>query len=429
VAETVQRARGFVVQAIATRHTPVYRSSYALMLTTVVNAALGLLFWVAAARLYPADVVGLGAGGISAMQLVAAVGWVGLIYTLMRYMPVAGRFRRRLLAGAYVAGVGTSLPIAVVLVVALARWFEVPYVGSSAINGFVFCAAVATWVVFTLQDAALIGLRRPGVVTVENLLYGLLKLVLLLSLSSLSDPWVILGVWAGSALVCVIAVNGFISRHPLMADPADPPAGPSKRTIARFSVGHTAAATINAIPDYLVPLLVLSYLDPAANAFYYAAWSVSLSVRTLSVNVTSALMVEASYGYEALGQLLRKAGRLFAFVLAPTMAFVLLAADQIMRLFGADYADEGSAVLRLFALSLVPFTIVTLALALDRLRERFADALLISAVATATTVGLDLVLIPAQGASGAALGWLCGQSAAAGVALFSLWRGLKRRRS
>jgi O-antigen/teichoic acid export membrane protein len=411
----------------ATRHVAVFRSSYALMATTVVNAALGLLFWIAAARLYSADVVGLGAGGISAMQLVATAGWVGLIFTLMRYVPVAGRMRRRLILGTYLAGVVVCVPLAIAFVVALSGPFDVTYLAANALTGGAFCLGAAAWVVFTLQDSALISLRRSGVVTVENLLYGALKLGLLVALATLDEPWVLLGVWAGSALLFVAGVNRIILRHPLMGDTADPPPHLNRRAVARFSAGHTAAAGIAIVPDYLVPLLVLHLLTPAATAAFYAAWSVSASARALSVNVTDALMVEAAYGTASFSALVRRLGRLFALELVPTVACLVVAAEPIMQLFGAGYAQEGATVLRWFGLSVIPFTIVTLALALDRTRERFADALLITSVATVTTIGLNLVLIPKQGIAGAGLAWLCGQSLAAIVALRTLRHALGSR--
>jgi hypothetical protein len=50
----------------------------------------------------------LGAGGISALQLVAPIGWVLLIFTLMRYVPLAGSSRARLVLAVYGAGVGLA---------------------------------------------------------------------------------------------------------------------------------------------------------------------------------------------------------------------------------------------------------------------------------------------------------------------------------
>ena len=420
-----RRTRRMAGHVASSRHVPLYRSSYALILTTVFNAVLGLLFWVAAARLYPADVVGLGAGGISAVQLVATVGWVGLIFTLMRYVPIAGNARRRVVVGVYCTGVVVAVCAAILFTVALSASFDVSYISTNAISAAVFCACAAVWVLFTLQDSALISLRRSGLVTLENLLYGLLKLVLLVALSGLAKPWTLLGVWTGSALVFVGAVSGFILLFdPRMRAQEAPPERLSRRVIARFSAGHTAAAFIAIIPDYFVPLLVLHYLGASANAFYYAAWSVSLSARTLSVNVTSALLVEAAYGRESFLQLLKKLTRLFAAILMPTIVVIFFGAGIILKLFGPNYASAGAGVLRYFALSLIPFTVVTLALALDRIRERFADALVITSLATSTTIGLDLVLIPRYGISGAGLGWMCGQTLAAGVGLRSLWRGL-----
>ena len=402
-----------------------YRSSYALILTTLVNAVLGVLFWVAAARLYPTGIVGLGAGGISALQLVATIGWVGLIFTLMRYVPIAGQARRRLVIGVYSTGVGASVLVAIIFTVALADKLNVSYISANVATTVAFCACVAIWVIFTLQDSALISLRRASVVTVENLLYGVLKLILLVALSGLAKPWTLLGVWAGSALVFVGVVSGFILLlDPLLRAIDAPPATLSKRAIARFSAGHTAAAFIAFVPDYLVPLLVLHYLAAAANAYYYAAYSVSLSARALSVNVTDAILVEAAYGHESFSQLLRKMARLFAGLLVPTILCMFLGAGLILRIFGSNYAAEGEGVLRYFALGLIPFTLVTLALALDRIRERFADALLITSVGTLTTIGLDVVLIPRYGLSGAGLGWLCGQTLAAAIAMRALWNGL-----
>lgn len=428
MAEFSMHLREVARRGASSLRTPVYRSSLALILTTVVNAVLGVLFWVAAARLYSTRVVGLGAGGISALQLTATIGWVGLIFTLMRYVPVAGSHRRRLMLGVYGSGVTLATLVALLFTTTLADSFKVPYVSDNIGAAGAFCIGVAVWVVFTLQDSALISLRRSSIVTIENLLYGLLKLVLLIVLSASDKPWTLLGVWTGSALVFVGIVSGFILvLDPLLRTQTAPQAKLSKRALANFSIGHTAAAIIAVIPDYLVPLLVLSYLDAAANAYYYAAWSISLSARALSVNVTDALMVEAAYGEESFLELLQKLARLFTAILVPTIVCMLLGAGIILRIFGSRYSDGGATVLRLFAIALVPFTLVTLALALDRVRERFKDALLITTAGTSTTIGLDLILIPSLGIKGAGVSWLCGETVAAMFAVRSLWKGLGLR--
>jgi O-antigen/teichoic acid export membrane protein len=399
-----------------TLHLPIYRSSYAQMLTTAANAVLGLLFWVIAARLYPADVVGLGAGGISALQLVAGVGWVGLQFTLLRYVPVAGIRRRHLVALVYGAGVATALAVAIAFTFAVATDLHVPYVAGDALSIAMFWVSVVVWTVFSLQDAVLIGIRRSFLVPAENTTYGLIKLVLLIALAGIDDPWTLLGIWVGGTAVLVAGVNWLLFRRLLEQDRAEPRLPPVSR-IARFSVGHTAVALTAWIPDFLVPLLVLRYLDQAANAYYYAAWTIGLSSRLLATNIANAMTVEGAYGEQSIRALLRPVIRLAVTVLLPVMGLLLLGAGVILQAFGPRYADEGATLLRLFAISLLPYTVATFVIAFDRVRERFGAALMIVVVGTLTTIGLDVLLIPAHGISGAGLGWLGGQLAAAATAL------------
>jgi O-antigen/teichoic acid export membrane protein len=403
-------------RVVRTRHRQIYRSSYALILTTGANALLGLMFWVAAARLYPADVVGLGAGGISALQLVASVGWVGLQFTLMRYVPVAGASRRRLVALVYAAGTAAALVAAIVFVLGFARTLEVPYVADSLLHGVAFCVCVVVWVVFSLQDAVLVGIRRAFLVPVENTAYGALKLVLLVCLSRIDDPWALLGVWAGGTALLVAVVNGLLFRRLLFAEGVRPQL-PGSRRLARFSAGHTTVALTAWVPDFLVPLLILSYLDAAANAYYYAAWTVGFSCRLLAMNLANALTVEGAYADDPISTLLRSVIRLSVTILLPVMAVLLIAAGPLLSIFGVDYADRAAPLLRLFAISLVPFTIATFVVAFDRVRGLFGTALAITGIGTVATIVLDVLLIPGSGITGAGLGWLGGQILAAIAAL------------
>ena len=411
---------GLAARVASTRHEPIYRSSYALFLTTGANALLGLLFWIAAARLYPEDVVGAGAGGISALQLVACVGWVGLQFTLMRYVPVAGMHRRRIVAFVYLAGVAVALVVALVFVLGLAKTLEVPYLGDSLLHGATFCVCVAVWVVFSLQDAVLVGIRRSFLVPIENATYGLLKLAGLVALSTIDEPWTLLGVWAGGTAVLVVVVNALLFTR-LLDSPAEPRL-PESRSLVRFSAGHSAVALTAWLPDLLVPLLVLTYLDQADNAYYYAAWTVGFSMRLLAMNLANALTVEGAYAENPISALLRSVIRLSLTVLLPAMIALLVFAGPVLGVFGENYAENASTLLRLFAISLIPYTIATLAVAFDRVRERFGTALVITSAGTVVTIGLDIVLIPSEGITGAGIGWLGGQVFAATVALVLMAR-------
>lgn len=397
---------------------PLYRSSFALILSSGANASLGLLFWVAAARFYPVQVVGLGAGGVSALQLVAIVGWVGLQYTLMRYGPIAGRLKGRLIRTTYGFGATAGAVAAIVFCLALADRLGASFVTSSPLSVLCFCAGAAVWVVFSLQDAALVGIRRAGFVPIDNAGFGALKLILIAALAGIDRPWTLLGSWLAACAVMVAVVNAVMFRRFL--DDRSAPNLPPAATMSRFSAGHSLVGVAGWFPDFLVPLLVIRYQGEAANAYYYSAWTIGFAARVLLGNMASALTAEAAHEDGHFAALARAALRLWTAVMTPAILVMIVAAGPALTVFGREYATEGTTLLRLFALSIVPYAVVTFVVTIDRHRQRFATALLVTAVGSVASIVFDLFLIPRHGIIGAGLGWLSGQAVAAVVALVVL---------
>jgi O-antigen/teichoic acid export membrane protein len=108
-------------------------------------------------------------------------------------------------------------------------------------------------------------------------------------------------------------------------------------------------------------------------------------------------------------------------VVIPLVIVVVVFADPIMRAFGPNY-EHAANLLRLFALALMPFTIVNFVIAVERIRQRVGPALLIAGCSTLTTIGLDFWLIPGAGLTGAGWGWLLGQGVGAAVAMWVVTR-------
>ena len=394
------------------------------MLTTGLNAVLGLAFWVAAARLFSADLVGSGAGAISALMLVASAGWVGLQYMLIRYLPVAGSAAARLMFMTYAAATGVAVLVAIGFLAFIARGLDVGFLAASAIAVAGFIAAVAAWVVFSLQDAALTGLRRALWLPAENTAFGAAKLVLLVALAGIASPWAIFAAWTVPTVVLIAIINGLILTR-VTPRPRRSASLPPRRGLVRFAAGHHAVALVAAVPDSLVPLLVIDLVSPRANGFYYAAWTVSYSMRLLTVNIANAMTVEGALDQRNVRRLLKDAARLGGWVLIPAVVIGVAGAGPILQLFGGEYGHESSDLLRLLILSVIPFGAISVALAVERLRQRVAPALAIAATSTGITLLLDLLLIPSMGILGAGVGWLAAQVAVAVGALGLL--GLRRR--
>jgi O-antigen/teichoic acid export membrane protein len=75
---------------------PMRRSAYALIAGTGLTSLLGIVFWLLAARLLPAEAVGTGTALISAMTFLATLSTLGLRNSLVRFLAPAGASARRL---------------------------------------------------------------------------------------------------------------------------------------------------------------------------------------------------------------------------------------------------------------------------------------------------------------------------------------------
>jgi len=401
---------------------PLAHASWALITTTALNAILGLVYWVLAARLYPADVVGAAAGMISAMLFVTSLGWIGLQFVLIRFVPVAGERTGQLIAGTYAVAAAAGLTAGIVFLAAFAGPTGLGFVAAAPATVAAFLAGGAGWVVFSLQDPALIGLRRSGWVPLENAAFGALKAVILVVAAATGSAWAIFGGWAGAAAIFAVVVNVLIYRKLLpRRSHGAPGVLPDRRGLARFAAGQHVVAVLAAVPDMLVPLLVLGFLGPSSNAHYYAAWTIGYSLRLLAVNIANALLSEAAVAEDALPALLRSAGRLAIGLLVPLSVVAFVGAGMMTAVFGSGY-DEATGLLRIFALSLLPFGVVIGILTVERVGQRTSLALIVVGVSTGATIIADVILIPGLGVSGAGWAWLIGQLLAAGTGLILLTR-------
>jgi len=74
---------------------PLYRNGYALLVSSATTSALGLFYWILAARRYSADTVGLGSATLSAMMLLSGISQLGLNSALVRFVPLVAGLPRR----------------------------------------------------------------------------------------------------------------------------------------------------------------------------------------------------------------------------------------------------------------------------------------------------------------------------------------------
>jgi O-antigen/teichoic acid export membrane protein len=385
---------------------PLYRNAYALMANTAGNSVLGLLYWVLAARTFPDAAVGRGNALISLMVLVSTFTQLNWSGALIRFLPRAGRSARQMLVTAYVMATGLAA-IAAAAVMAYCHFVRPPEDPLHVSVGVAVWFVVSTmaWSVFNLQDAALTGMRSAVWVPLENGLYGLVKLVLLVVVARTSLADGVFASWTIPVIALLVPVNLLLFRRVLpghaTAEPGAPP--PGRRALARYMAGDYAAQAFTQLSSTFLPVLVVSLLGAAQGAYYLPAQTAFAAMGMLATAITSSLVVEAARDEQATHRLARAMLRRICVLVLPAGAFVGLAAPWLLELFGSQYRAGATTVLQLMMLSLLPRVPVALYVTKCRLENRTGTLALLQFSQAVLVVGGTAVFAPTAGL--VAVGW------------------------
>jgi O-antigen/teichoic acid export membrane protein len=396
------------------RH-PLYRSGYALVANTAGAAAVGFAYWAVAAHLYDRQVLGRSSALVSALIFLSSLAQLNLANTLPRFLPRAGPSAARLILYSYGASAVTSVLAGVAFVTILPRLSpQWQFLGHSAPLAVLFAATVVVWGVFALEDAALTGLHRAVVVPVENTAYGVLKLLLLAGAASLLPATGIFVSWVVPLVVVIPVINWLIFRRYLKSQtryPTAPAAGAGglrAREVMRFASVDYVGTLFGQACGNLLPLLVLSVLGAAANGSYYVAYTMASALGLVAGNFATSLLVGGSAAPHRLAVLTRGTLARWALVVVPGAVLLMLAPGLVLNIYGPGYAAHSSEVLRLLAAGSLPYGLVTITFALDRIAGR-VDRVARTQLAVAVLVlGGSWLLIRKLGINGVGIAWAVG---------------------
>ncbi|MER6580782.1 hypothetical protein [Nonomuraea sp. NPDC001023] len=340
---------------------PLFRQGYALMANTVVTGTLGMGYWLLAAHFYTPEEFGRGQAVITAMRLFASLTALGFVGALARFLPVAGRRTPELILRGYGLAAATGGVAALGFLLTLPLWGKTYSVLAGFGPGLFFLASVLVWAVFTLQDVVLTGLRKATWVPVNNLVFGLVKMGLLVALAGALPDGGIFVSWMIPTALALIPVNwlifGFVvPRHVKSLGTAHEP--PGLRQIGRFLAGDFPGTLSILAIVYLVPVVVATKVGEATFGRFSMAHTLASMIELLAMNMAVSLTVEGSFDRSKLALNCRRALRRGFMIVTPIIAVAIIGAPLILTVFGAEFADEGSTLLRLMALAVLPRVLI-----------------------------------------------------------------------
>ena len=329
------------------------RNAIALMVSSGGSAALGVVFWVVAAHLAPTSSVGKTTAAIAAMLLLATLAQLSFGSIFERFLQVAGELTRTFVLRSYVLSVSTAVILGVAYeALGFGHSFLPPALGWRIF----FVLAVVLWTIFALQDSVLIGLRASRWVAVENISYGLVKLLLLPAFIVMSRPQGIFIAWVVPIVGTIVAVTYYLFRVRIpdhMATTTRTEDLPTTRELLWLSSAQYATLLSTVFLPSVVTLIVIQRLGAVDNAYYYLPAMISTSVGAFTWSIVRSFLVEASSEPHALKRHADSALRGLVVVLVPCIALGVLLAPYYLRVFGAGYAEHGTSLMRMLLVSLL----------------------------------------------------------------------------
>ncbi len=402
-----------------------YRNSIYLILNSGILGLTGFFFWVLAARLYPAEDVGLASAAISAMALLTLLSVLGLDYGLIRFLPGSGKKANKIINSCLTVGGITSMALSLIFLAGLHIWSPaLIFIRENPIFLIVFLVFTVVSTVVTFVPQTFIAMRRAGFVLAQGLVFSLLRFIPLIFLASLFHTFGIFASWGiALSIALVIAILLFLPRIQPDYRPLPTVSRRAINDMMHFSLANYGANLFWMIPSLVLPLMVVNLLGAKSNAYFYIGWAIANIVYMIPLTVSLSLFAEGSHDEQKLARNATGSLKLVLLLIVPAIIALFLAGDKILLIFGTAYSENATRLLWVLAVSALPVSVNYIYSSIKRVEKRMKSVIGLSAFTAVTTLTLTFVLLPRMGILGAGVSYLVAQAIpASGISLWLLKR-------
>jgi O-antigen/teichoic acid export membrane protein/aminoglycoside phosphotransferase len=406
---------------------PLFRNGYALTLSSMSTSAIGLLYWVIAAHEYPTSIVGINSALISAMVFLSGISELNLMSALIRFVPTAGRFTKRFVIYAYLTSFFVAAIVSAVFIIFLPVWSPaLMFLRNDHRLAVWFILSTMTWCIFVMQDSVLTGLRKATWVPVENTIFSLVKISIMVIFATFIPSIGIFASWTLALIVAIVPTNYYIFRklipqHERIDSQWDP--GIDRYQVMRYVAPDYLGALATIISVNFLPVIVTTLAGATANAYFYLSWTIANSLYLISSSMGSSLVVEAAKDQRKLGAYSYGVFLQAARLVVPAAVVVLIGAPYILSIFGKSYSVQGALLLRLLALSAIPNIFNAVFINVSRVRRRMRAVVITLGCLCVLLITFSVIGLKLYGIVGVGIAWVISQSI---VALIVFFTQLKR---
>jgi len=367
---------------------------------------LGFVFWLIAARLFPAPAVGTAGAAVSAMILCTQLAQLGLGSAIIARLPRHRLSPAPLLDAAFALTVLAALVAAgLALLGAGVALSELDVMAHTPSYAALFLVATVTGTLGSLLDQTATALSRGdhalrrGVAFGATTVAGLAVVALVVDADGSQTVFL---PWALAGLVgCAVGARQLRAALPGYA-PRPRASRPLARELLHVGAPNHALTLAERVPGLVLPIVVLEVISPAANAVWYVVWMMAWVVYSVPVQVGMTMFAEVARRPDTLASAVRRGILLALLVGGAGAAALAVVGGPLLDALGERYAADGIVPLRLLLVAFIPLVVTgayyAACRALGRLREALVlgwagAALAIAVPAAAADHGLEAIAV------------------------------------
>jgi len=396
-----------------------YRNAIFLMLNSGMYGLTGFFFWIVAARLYPAAVVGLASSAIAAISLLSLLSTLGLDYGLLRFLPTAGDQAKEMINSCFSIGGAVTVMAGLIYMAGLGIWSPALLpIRNNLLYLFAFIIFAFANTMQTFTTPCFIAARKSHFAMIQGWIIAWLRFVPLVLLASAFQKFGIVAAWGLCVILSVtIAIIFFQPRAYNGHRPSPSIKLNVVNQLLRFSFHNYIVNICWTIPSLVLPIMVVNLLGAEQNAYFYISWAIASMVFMIPTAISLSMVAEASHDENKLVIEMKRSLKLIFLLLVPVIIILLMLGHIILLFFGRAYADNSLQLLWILTISALPLSINYVYFSIRRVEKKMLSVILLTGFIALATLGSSYLLLPKMGIKGAGIGWLVSQGIAA---LFTL---------
>ena len=408
---TAMRAKLDTIHSRFGMHAELLSNAGAIAIGTLTASALGFVYWWVAARNFTPEAVGLAAAAISTMTLIGMIGELGFGTLLMGESLLNRRDAPGLIAAALSTALLLSLALGAAFVLIAPKiitGFEVEF--STFDEGALFIIGCAIMSFAMVLDQALIGWLRSIQQMCRNMLFAVLKLVMLAAVvlagiaGAMSHEVVMLATWVfGQLAATVLLVVWLLGRgQPVWHKPEF---GQLRGRVGRV-LSHHFLNTVTQGPGLILPGLITFVLSAQTNAAFYAAFTLINVACYAPAALATVLFTIGSTDPASFSERLKFSLSLSAVIGVTAAVGFYVLSDFILNLFNSAYPAIAGTSLQLMGAIALPVAVKYHFITIQRLANTMGRGAVVLGIAGAFEIGMAYAGAEWHGLWGFTIAWI-----------------------